>query len=303
MLEARKETTPDYRGCDEALTRVVGEVAARPGATVALGPAKRRLRVVFVPGFGWSCFTKWLEVEDTIPDHLRQFGYDMVTLAIDGLGSSEFNAEEIARAILSMPQGDSDADLVLVGYSKGVPDMLTALVRHPEIHPRLAAVVSIGGVVGGSPLANDATDDLVNLMQYVPGATCAPAGGSALEDLRPDTRKAWLARHPLPPDIPYYSLVTFPDPTQISSILRGSYDKLARIDARNDGQILFYDQFIPDSTLVAYLNADHWAVAVPVARKHGVVSRLLVNQNAYPREALYEALLRFLEEDLATRSR
>jgi hypothetical protein len=33
-----------------------------------------------------------------------------------------------------------------------------------------------------------------------------------------------------------YSLVTFPRPERISSILTRSYDKLARIDGRNDSR-------------------------------------------------------------------
>jgi hypothetical protein len=56
---------------------------------------------------------------------------------------------------------------------------------------------------------------------------------------------------------------------------------------------------IPGSTLVGYLNADHWALAVPIARTRNTLGSLLVTQNAYPREALLEALLRFVEEDLA----
>ena len=45
------------------------------------------------------------------------------------------------------------------------------------------------------------------------------------------------------------------------------------IDGRNDSQVIFYDQLIPGSTLLGYLNADHWAVAVAIARgaHHGRV--------------------------------
>ena len=63
--------------------------------------------------------------------------------------------------------------------------------------------------------------------------------------------------------------------------------------------MIFYDQVIPGSTLVGYLNADHWALAVPINRTHDTIASLFVTQNAYPREALLEALLRFVEEDLA----
>lgn len=103
----------------------------------------------------------------------------------------------------------------------------------------------------------------------------------------------------LPHDIPYYSIVTFPRPDRISSVLSSSYNKLARIDARNDSQVIFYDQIIPGSTLLGFINADHWALAVPIARSHTTLGSTFVDQNSYPREALLEAALRFIEEDLA----
>jgi len=61
-----------------------------------------------------------------------------------------------------------------------------------------------------------------------------------------------------------------------------------------------YDEVIPGSTLVGYVNADHWALAVPLDRSHPWITSLLVTENAYPREALLEALLRFVEEHLET---
>jgi len=75
------------------------------------------------------------------------------------------------------------------------------------------------------------------------------------------------------------------------------------IDGRNDSQVIFYDQVVPRSTLVGYLNADHWAIVVPIARTHETIGSMFVTQNAYPREALLEAVLRFVEEDLDRRGR
>ena len=202
-----------------------------------------------------------------------------------------------------MPQEAGAPRLVLIGYSKGAPDILEALVTYPEIRSRVAAVVSAAGAVGGSALANDAEQYQADMLRHFPKATCGAGDGGAVESLRPATRQAWLAEHALPRDVPYYSLATFPQPERISSILKTSYDKLARIDARNDSQVIFYDQIIPGSTLVGYLNADHWALAVPIARRHTTIGSMFVTQNAYPREALLEALLRFVEEDLETAPR
>jgi hypothetical protein len=82
-----------------------------------------------------------------------------------------------------------------------------------------------------------------------------------------------------------------------------SYRRLAQIDGRNDSQMVFYDQVIPGSKLLAYANADHWALAVPIARSHATIGSLLVTQNAYPREALVEAVMRYVEEDLSSSAR
>jgi len=50
---------------------------------------------------------------------------------------------------------------------------------------------------------------------------------------------------------------------------------------------------------MAYVNADHWALTVPIARTHSFVGTMFTTQNHYPREALLEAILRYVEEDLA----
>jgi hypothetical protein len=80
--------------------------------------------------------------------------------------------------------------------------------------------------------------------------------------------------------------------------LRSSYKKLSKVDARNDSQVLFYDQIIPASTLIGFVNADHWALAVPIARTHSTLGSIFVDQNSFPREALLEAVMRFVEEEL-----
>jgi dienelactone hydrolase len=296
VLEARKDTLPDYRPCDDALTRLGTEPAAT-GRPVNLAPSRRRLVAALVPGFGYDCFESWLEAPGAAEAHLRRQGYDLSLIHVEGLSSAARNARLIRDALMELPAEPGAPRIVLVGYSKGSNDVLEALVAYPELRPRVAAVVSVAGTIGGSPLANDAEQDMAELLVNVPGARCTPGDRGAVASLRPDTRRAWLAANPLPKDLRYYSVVTFPQPERISSILKLTYDKLSRVDSRNDSQAIFYDQVIPGSTLVAYLNADHWAVAVPIARSHATIAALFVTQNAYPREALAEAVLRFVEED------
>ena len=55
------------------------------------------------------------------------------------------------------------------------------------------------------------------------------------------------------------------------------------------------------SRMLGYLNADHWAVAVPINRTHSFIGATFVDKNAFPREVLVEAIIRFVEEDLNRR--
>ena len=302
VLEARRVDLPDYRNCEEALTRV-GDEPTATGRSVALLPSQRRLVAAIVPGLGWECFADWLNVSGSAAAHVRKFGYEVRLLEVGGLSGTEVNAQQIRDQVLAMQLGPGERRLVLVGYSKGAPDILEAVVKYPEIRQHIAAVVSAAGAVGGSPLANSAKQSQADLLRHFPGAKCESGDAKAVESLRPSVRREWLARHPLPREFPYYSVVAYPDPERISSVLRGSYKKLSKVDARNDSQLIFYDAVIPGSTLTAYVNADHWALAVPVNRSHSTIGSMLTTQNAYPREALLEALLRFVEEDLNTLER
>ncbi|MDH4050233.1 MAG: hypothetical protein OEU93_01555 [Rubrivivax sp.] len=298
VLQARAGEVPDHRDCSDALTRL-GTEPAGTGRPVALGPSSRHLVAAVVPGIGYECVEHWLQSAGTVAQHVQKFGYELVDIKVDALSSSTRNARQVRDAVMAMDLGPGPRRLVLFGYSKGAPDVLQAIVDYPEIRPRLAAVVSIAGTVAGSPLANDAEQYQAELMQHFPGATCDAGDGGGVASLRPATRQAWLAQNPLPPGVPYYSVVTLPQPERISSILTHSAKRLAQIDARNDSQMLFYDQVIPGSSLVGYINADHWAVVLPIARAHDIVGSMFVTENAYPREALMEAVLRFVEEDLA----
>jgi hypothetical protein len=53
--------------------------------------------------------------------------------------------------------------------------------------------------------------------------------------------------------------------------------------------------------LLGFVNADHWAVAVPINRNHPFIASHFVDKNAFPREVLAEAIARFIEEDLSHR--
>jgi hypothetical protein len=191
-----------------------------------------------------------------------------------------------------------DERLVLVGYSKGTPDILEGLATYPELAQRVAAVVSVAGSVNGSPLADNAPESMLTLLEYLPGSECDAGDGGALGSLKPSMRRDFARTHELPEMVRYYSLASFAQREQISFGLRGGYDDLAKIDPRNDSQLLFYDQIIAGGALLGFINADHWAVALPISRERPGLAATLVNRNEFPREILLEAIVRHVEEQL-----
>jgi hypothetical protein len=270
---------------------------------VALGKSESDYLLLMVPGLGWNCFADWLDLSYSVPKHLATLGYELRTVPVDGLSSTASNARMIRDFIAALPPEDAGRPLVLMGYSKGAPDIMEAVVNYPEeVGKRTAAVISLAGSVRGSPLANDATQAQANMLTVVPGSSCEEEDGDndAVTSLRTDVRQQWLEDNPLPSSIRFYSVVTFPEPERVSWGLRKSYLLLGQQDARNDTQVIIFDQIIPGSTFVAAVNADHWAIAVPVSRSHSLIGSTLVDQNDYPREAFVEALMRFVEEDLGS---
>ena len=295
VLDERGDSVPDHRSCEEALTRL-GTEPQGSGSAVNLGEARRPLSLGIVPGVGWGCFESWLELSRSGDKHISSFGYQAEIVEVDALSGEEAVAARIRDYVMAWAARETGRELVLLGYSKGAPDILRALVDHPEIQAHVSAVVSLAGSIGGSPLAYDASQWQLEMFASWPEADCDKGDGKSLEALTPHVRRAWLAANPLPPSIPYYSIVALPEKERISSALQTTWRELAFVDPRNDSQVIFYDQIIPGSTLLAYLNADHWAVAVPIARTHDVIGSTLVDENDYPREALYEAVLRYVDE-------
>ena len=285
---------PDHRPCDQAFHQLAGEGPAS-GAAVNLGPARIGLRVVIVPGLAAECFGELALPLRFAARHVEHLGYEVTWIDVDGLSSTARNAAEIRAAIVAMEEAP-ERPIVLLGHSKGATDLLEASAD-AALAARVAAVVSLAGAINGSPLADRASNDLLDLLARLPGTTCEEGDRGALDSMRRSTRMGWLASWQPSPSIRYYTLVGYADRNRVSAVLRPSYDDLSLIDPRNDSQLLFYDQIVPGSTLLGYLNGDHWAVAMPITRD-ALVADLLIDRNAFPREILLEAVLKQVEEDL-----
>lgn len=287
---------PDHRPCKDSLQQLSGD--GRPISRPLLSRPRDRaaaLHVVIIPGMFGQCVKKLaLPLQDAAA-YMKTQGYRVDTIDVGGRSSSARNAGTIAHALPRL-LGPGER-LLIIGYSKGMSDILETLAFYPSAIPPGSAVVSLAGIVSGTPLA-DHPAELDRIISRIPLSQCGPRDNGAVESVSRRHRIAWLADHPLPVDRTYYSIAAFTDDAHISSPLKQTHHELSVIDARNDGQVLYTDAIIPGSHLLGYLNADHWAVALPLARNVPSLRPVLAGRNDFPREIMLEAIVRSVEEHL-----
>ncbi len=284
-------TTPE--SCQLALRQFRDEGV--PTRQLAPSPPQRaKYRVAVALGVGWDCMREIIDEGSLPTELLRASGYDTILVDVEGLSSAERNAQIIAERLLA--DTDDKRPLILVGYSKGAADFLVALATYPELARRTAALVTVAGAVGGSPIADHTSRQTTDLLYYSPFGDCAHGDGLVMDSLRPSLRHAWLQDN-LPLSSATYSLVTAPEPHRVSRVLHSSYKLLGAVHPINDGALLAWDQMLPGSTLLGYANADHWAVAVPIAVDDIPLGDILVS-NGYPRTRLWRTILDFVIADL-----
>jgi pimeloyl-ACP methyl ester carboxylesterase len=282
--------------CENYLHRLADE---KPYAgPERIPPASLGLKIVVIPGLFSDCVKDFVRAFETSGDYLAPVGVQMEYLNVSGRSSSDANARIIANFIGSQELGPGQK-LVLVGHSKGAADILQFLAGFPDQAGRVSAVLSVAGAINGSPRADDAEEDYREWLSGLDLASCDAGDGLAMESLTRRYRMNWLSNNVLPPSVKYYSLAAFVNQDDVSmNSLRG-YRALAPIDPRNDGQLLFYDQVIPGATVLAYLNANHWATALPVTETHPMIARTVVTNNRFPRNAMLKAALEYIALDLA----
>jgi len=281
--------------CSSALRRFRDEGDGTREAS-AVADLRPRYRIAVALGMGWDCVRELINEEHLPTTRLREYGYSTTLLDVEGLSSSERNAELIAQQLAA--EADDDRPLILVGYSKGATDLLVALDLYPELAARTAALVTVAGSIGGSPVIDHTTERTTAVLRYNRYGNCTDGDGGVLDSLRPPRRHGWLYDH-LPLPVPSYSLITAPEPDRVSRLLRSSYKLLGAVHPINDGALLHWDQMLPGSTLLGYANADHWAVAVPIESDDIPLGEFLL-RNGYPRTRLWLAVADFVIADLQT---
>lgn len=281
--------------CDEVLLRLPGEGGApalRDAAPVTDLP--QRFRVAFVPGFFSECFDRYARPFVDARRALEAEGFAVDYFLVPGRGTTVENARRISEHFAALD--DDPRPIIVFAYSKGLPDMLEFVVRHPTAASRIAAIVSVAGAVNGSPLADDLTAAYRDLGAAFPLPGCLPGTGMEIDDLRRDVRLEWWRRNRAAVTLPVFTLVAAPRPERVSPATRSTWERLTRLDPRNDGKLLAQDQIVPGSHLLGYVNADHWAVAIPMAGQ--LPSLAFLFRDDVPRPALVRAAIELVAATL-----
>jgi hypothetical protein len=290
----------------EGLPRVEGD---SPWQTVFAARAPST-SVLVVPGLFGDCFRAQsvpfgdgvLRTSERSPtEAYRQ--YDDLALrsvrmvALPGRASSADNGLQLAQEIRAEAASSNVRRIVLIAYSKGVADSLSALAilqREGGIPDSVVALVSVAGVVMGTPFADYVQDTYEAVSPMVAPLDCSPARPGDVASVTRHERVAWLTDHPPAPGIAYYSVVAYAAPEEMAPPLRVVGEQLAAIDPRNDGQLIASDTILPGSVLLAEARADHWDIALPRNRHPSAAVRAMTSGRDFPREALFRAIVKWV---------
>ncbi|MBM3782830.1 MAG: hypothetical protein FJW30_00650 [Acidobacteria bacterium] len=284
---------------DEKWDKCDAYVDGGGSTNAALPGLSKDYRVLIVPGFMSSCFADSPAFNEGLPVLREKYGLNVEYLQVPN-DASELNAKMIADFLLEKSKGDA-RKWILVGYSKGTPDLQEALARYPELRRMSAAFISVAGASGGSNIA-DAIPGMVDkyMNQYKIKPTCQGDMAQGFKSLSKTIRGQFLANYPNP-FVPTYSIIAASDRANTSKALMQTWQLLVTYDGLQDGQLTRADAIVPGSTYLGIAKGDHFAVALPFNKSSDSTIKSGMDKTRYPRGALIEALLRFVSADLSKR--
>ena len=286
VLKQRNPDTGSWGPCSQFI-----DPAGRDD--LKLAPLSKKYRVLIVPGILSSCVSEY-PAFDKGQEALKREGLDVNLLQVPN-DSSEANAKLIAQYLREHQSGGGK--YIVIGYSKGGPDLQVALAEEPGVKDEVAAFITVAGASGGSPVADLLPQAAEKYMRTAPLQSCQGDLSTGFKSLQRATRRAFLAAHPNPV-VPTYSLIAKSDEANTSKALLQTWRILAGYGSAEDGQLLRDDAVVPGAKYLGAALADHFAVALPFDKATDATIRSGMDKNTYPRAALLEALVRFVTADL-----
>ena len=259
---------------------------------VKLGEIPNKYRLLVVPGIMNTCVadTPAYELGRKLLGEKYGLSTDIIPVPND---SSEDNARMIAEYLREKGPQDPRPFIVL-GYSKGTPDVQVMLATEPEARKYVAGFISVAGASGGSPIADSIPEQVERYGGHTNKASCKGDATQGMKSLRRDERQKFLSSYPHP-FVPTYSLPVLLSEEEAKKSKLSTAAILSTYDKDHDGQVLKRDAIIPESAYLGAAKSDHLAVALNFEKAEPGT------KGKYPRAALLEALVRFVVDDLTKR--
>jgi hypothetical protein len=289
VLRQHNPDTGDWGACNSYLET--------PGKEdLALPPLPTKYRLLIVPGILSSCASNAPAFNEGQKYLREKYGMFVDLLGVPN-NSCEENAHMIA-AYLRDHQKSDPRKFIVVGYSKGAPDVQVTLAEEDGAAAAVAAFITVAGASGGSPIA-DSLPDQINgwVTKYQNMGKCEGDLSTGFKSLKREVRQTFLASYP-DPVVPTYSIVAVAGKDNTSSALLTAQQLLSVFDATNDAQLTKWDAIVPGAKFLGSARADHLAVALPFDKIADGELQKMMNHSRYPRAALLESLVRFVVADL-----
>lgn len=236
---------------------------------------------VLVPGLFASYYPLYY---DDVRAAFGERGVDCrISRLVDGEGTVENNAAALAHEIESIHE-ETGRSVIVFGHSKGGVDAAAALALYDErLRDKVRGFIAVQSPYGGSPIATDLLSEplLESMPVFLERLVNAPKGDGPrlvrpIQDLTYASRRAFLARHPIPA---HYDVVSFTTATK--SAAAGLFPAASYISSRygdsergldSDGLVAACDAQIPDAVVVnAAFENDHADCTFPAKHPEDMV--------------------------------
>jgi hypothetical protein len=231
--------------------------------------------VIFVPGLFYRTHP---ETKGDLRDAerlVRSLGIATDRVDTGDAETVEANAQRIATFIAERP--DDGRQLILVSASKSGPEVLYALGKlvPEEKAKRVAAWVSIGGVLRGSPVADQYLEPprswLVGIVSWWMGFPCDMV--ASLSTARSSARFADAA---IPAHVAVIHYVAVPLSGTITDEVRDAY-KTMQPHGPSDGLTLLTDELLPQGKVITDIGMDHRYADPNIEAKTAALTRLVLD--------------------------
>lgn len=295
----------------------------------ARNPVLKNTTLLFCPGL-LTGLLPVMAFQEAFPAIEKKYKVKILQSDSHPMRGCEANVNDIRNALEKgigldanakvITKGKAPKDIFVICYSKGMPDLLTALIAMPELKDRIRCIFNWAGAPGGSPLADNifasiknadmaAIKNLTEMLKVVnPMINLGDKVRrldeyhikDAVEAITTTYRQEFLQKHLKEIDkmnIPIFNISGSTTVTEVPYFQMQGVMELNKYDANNDMQVTQNGAKLatPMATDLAMLHGHHWDLSYsPFPKNMRFGSAHL--EHPFPKEAAATAMIKFAFE-------